>query len=46
MITKFVLDAILYHVGTSWIISSNNEMKYEMDENNHQDWFNKGPWYK
>ena len=20
-------------------------MKYEMDENNHQDWLNKCPWY-
>ena len=20
-------------------------MKYEIDENNHQDWWNKGPWY-
>ena len=20
-------------------------MKYDMDENNHQDWLNKGPWY-
>ena len=20
-------------------------MKYEIDENNHQDWLNKGPWY-
>ena len=20
-------------------------MKYEMGENNHQDWLNKGPWY-
>ena len=29
----------------SWIISSNQEMEYEMDENNHQDWLNKGPWY-
>ena len=28
----------------SWIISSNKEMKYEIDKNNHQDWFNKGPW--
>ena len=37
--TKFVLNAILHHVGMSWIISSNKEMKYEMDENNHQDWF-------
>ena len=45
MITKFVLNAILYHVGRSWLIRSNKEMKYEMDENNHQDWLNKGPWY-
>ena len=45
MITKFVLNAILRHVGMSWIISSNKEMKYEMDKNNHQGWLNKGPWY-
>ena len=29
----------------SWIICSNKEMKYEIDEINHQDWLNKGPWY-
>ena len=29
----------------SWIISSNKEMKYEIDKNNHQYWLNKGPWY-
>ena len=45
MITKFVLNAILHHVGMSWIIRSNSEMKYEMDKNNHQDLLNKGPWY-
>ena len=45
MITKFVLNEILHHVVMSWIISSNKEMKYEIDENNHQDWLNKGPWY-
>ena len=45
IITKFVLNAILHHVGMSWIISSNKEINYEMDENNHQDWLNKGPWY-
>ena len=45
VITKFLLNAILHHVGMSWIISSNQEMEYEMDENNHQDWLNKGPWY-
>ena len=32
MLTKFVLNAILHHVGMSWIISSNKEMKYEMDK--------------
>ena len=29
----------------SWIISTNREMEYEMNKNNHQDWLNKGPWY-
>ena len=45
MITKFVLNSILHHVGMSWIISSKNEMKYEMDKSNHQDCLNKCPWY-
>ena len=29
----------------SWIISSNDEMKYEIDESNNQDCLNIGPWY-
>ena len=45
MITKFVLNEILHHVSMSWIISSNKEMKYKIDENNHQDQLNNGPWY-
>ena len=45
IITKFVLNAILHHVGISWIISSSKELEYEMDENNHQDWLNRSPWY-
>ena len=32
-------------MGMLWIISSNDEMKYEIDESNHQDWLNKVPWY-
>ena len=28
IVTKFVLNAILYHVNMLWIISSNKEMKY------------------
>ena len=35
MITKFLLNAILYHMGVSWIISSNDEMKYGMAKNNN-----------
>ena len=45
MITKFVLNVILYHGGMSWIIISNYEMKYEIDESYHQDWLNKCLWY-
>ena len=45
MISKFVLNTILHHVGISWIISSSNEIKYEMEKTNHPYWLNKGPWY-
>ena len=46
IITKFVLNAMLNHVGISWIISSNQEMEYEMNTKiNNLDWLNKGPWY-
>ena len=45
MISKSVLNTILYHVGLSWIICSNEELKYEIDEINHPDWLNKVPWY-
>ena len=45
IITKFVLNAILHHVGMSWITSFNDEMKYEIDEINNQGLLNKGPWY-
>ena len=46
IVTKFVLNAMLHHVGMSWIISSNREMEYEMNtESNNLDWLNKGPWY-
>ena len=45
MITKFLLNEILHHVGKSWIICSNNEIHYEIEENNHPYRFNIGPWY-
>ena len=45
MITKFVLNTVLHHVGLFWIISLNKQMKYEIEENNHPDCLNKGPRY-
>ena len=41
MITKFVLNEISHHVGMLF----KKGMKYDIDENNHQYWFNKGTWY-
>ena len=32
IVTKVLLNAILHHVGMSWIISSNREMEYEMNK--------------
>ena len=46
IVTKFVLSAMLHHVGMPLIISSNREMEYEINtKSNHLDWLNKGPWY-
>ena len=45
IVTKCVLNAILHHVGISWIMISNREMEYEMNKTHHQDLLNKGPWY-
>ena len=44
MITKFVLNKVLNHVGLSWIISLNKQMENETKENN-SDWLNECPWY-
>ena len=46
VITQFVLNAMLHHVGMSWIISSKKEMGYDKYTNsNHLDWFGTCPWY-
>ena len=45
IMTKFLLNAILHHVGMSWIICSNEEMFYEVDKSNNYYCLNKGPWY-
>ena len=40
-----MLNTVLHHVGLSWIISSNKQMKYYSKENIHPDWLNQGPRY-
>ena len=40
-----MLNTKFYHVGLSWIISSSKQIKYDLKENNHPDWLNKGPRY-
>ena len=39
-----MLNSVLYHVCLSWMIYSNKQIRYEIEENN-TDWLNKGPWY-
>ena len=45
MITKFLINTKLPHVGLSWIIYSSKKMNYDIKENNHPDWLNKVPRY-
>ena len=45
MITKFVLNEILHLVDMTWIICSNEEILYEIDESNHTNWLKKCPFY-
>ena len=45
IITTFVLNTMLQHVGMLWVIGNNEELKYDMDILN-SDWLTGGPWYK
>ena len=46
VITQFVFNAILHHVGMSWIISTKKEMDYDNFTNIKKlEWFDTGPWY-
>ena len=44
IITSFVLNTVLHHVGISWIIETNKYLEYDMDKHN-SDWIAGGPWY-
>ena len=45
MIPKFVLNTELTYVGLSWIIFFLKKINYDIKENIHPDWLNKGPCY-
>ena len=42
IITNFVLNKILHHVGMIWIIENHEDLKYAMDIQN-SDWMTGGP---
>ena len=44
MVTKFVLNTVLQHIGLSWIIESNQKFEYDIDKHNTY-WLTNGPWY-
>ena len=44
IITSFVLNTVLHHVGMLWIIEPHEQLKYDMDKHN-LDWMTGGSWY-
>ena len=44
IITNFVLNTILHHVGMLWIIETHEKLQYDMDKHNSQ-CTTGGPWY-
>ena len=44
IITTFVLNKMLHHVGMLWIIENHEELKYDMDILNSY-WLTGVPWY-
>ena len=46
MITPFVMNSMLHHVGMSWITSLKEEMYYDNYTNSkYLGWFDTGPWH-
>ena len=47
MITPFVMNSMLHHVGMSWMISSKKEIDYDnLTNTKNFGWFETGPWHK
>ena len=42
IITMFVLNKMLYHVGMFWIIETHKQLQYYMDKHNSE-WMTSGP---
>ena len=46
MITPFMMNSMLHHVGMSWMISSKKEMDCEnFSKHDNVGWFETGPWH-
>ena len=44
IITSFVLNIVLHHVGMSWIIETHEQLKHDT-EKNYPNCMTGGPWY-
>ena len=44
IITQFLLNTMLHHVGMLWKIETNQQLKYDIYKHN-PDWITRGPWY-
>ena len=44
IITSFVLNTVLHHIGMSWIIETHEQLKYYMEKQN-PDRITDGTWY-
>ena len=42
IVTIFVLNTFLHHVGMSWIIETHEQLEYDMDKHNPY-WITGGP---
>ena len=43
IITTFVLNTMLHHVGILWMIENHEQLQYDMEIQN-SDWMTGGPW--
>ena len=44
MVTNFLLNTVLHHVGLSWIIETNQQWEYDIDEHS-SNFLTNGHWY-